>query len=77
MVFHLRAERDVLVNELGSAVALLLVIADHCNIDLPAAVQLKIKLNEKKYPAALVQWVPTILELARQVNLQISDCIRR
>ncbi|CAM9505298.1 unnamed protein product, partial [Sphacelaria rigidula] len=44
----------MVLNELGSAVALLLVIADFCHIDLPAAVQLKIQLNAQKYPAALV-----------------------
>lgn len=43
--------------ELGSAFALLLVLATQCNVDLPLAVQLKIELNAKKYPAVLVRSV--------------------
>lgn len=44
-----------MARELGSAFALLLVLANQCNVDLPLAVQLKIELNAKKYPALLVR----------------------
>ena len=43
--------------ELGAAFALLLVLANQCNVDLPLAVELKIELNAKKYPAPLVRRV--------------------
>ena len=52
-----RQEKERVALELGSAFALLLVLADQCNVDLPLAVELKIELNAKKYPALLVRWV--------------------
>lgn len=42
--------------ELGSAFVLLLLLADQCNVDLPLAIQRKIQLNAKKYPAVLVRY---------------------
>lgn len=50
-----RQEKERVALELGAAFALLLVLADQCNVDLPLAVELKIELNAKKYPALLVR----------------------
>lgn len=50
-----RPEKARVTLELASAFTLLLVLADQCNVDLPLAAQLKIKLNAKKYPAVLVR----------------------
>lgn len=52
-----RQEKERVALELGAAFALLLVLANQCNVDLPLAVALKIELNAKKYPALLVRWV--------------------
>eukprot|EP00904_Undaria_pinnatifida_P001845 jgi/Undpi1/11661/HiC_scaffold_36.g13956.m1 len=52
---QIRHEKEGVARELGSAFALLLVLANQCNVDLPLAVQLKIELNAKKYPALLVR----------------------
>lgn len=51
-----RPEKDVVVLELGSAAACLLLLAEQCNVDLGLSVDLKIKLNTKKYPAVLVRY---------------------
>ena len=50
-----RPEKDTVALELGSAVALVLELADQCNIDLPLALLRKIQLNDRKYPASLVR----------------------
>ncbi|CAM9700960.1 unnamed protein product [Pylaiella littoralis] len=50
-----RPERDGVARELSSTLALLLLLADRCNIDLPLSIQLKIQLNAEKYPAAIVR----------------------
>lgn len=51
----LSKEKDRVAQELGSTVALLLVLADHCNIDLATAIQLKLELNAQKYPVDIVR----------------------
>ncbi|CAB1112147.1 unnamed protein product [Ectocarpus sp. CCAP 1310/34] len=50
-----RTEKDVVVLEMGSAAACLLLLAERCNVDLGLSVDLKVKLNAKKYPAVLVR----------------------
>ncbi|CAN0264664.1 unnamed protein product, partial [Hapterophycus canaliculatus] len=50
-----RNEKDRVATELASAFALVLLLAEQCNVDLPLSVQLKIQLNAKKYPAVLVR----------------------
>lgn len=51
-----RSDKDRVTLELGSAVMLIVLLAEQCNIDLPLAVLRKIELNAKKYPAALVRY---------------------
>lgn len=51
-----RSDKDMIALELGSAVVLIMLLAEQCNIDLPLAVLRKIELNAKKYPAALVRY---------------------
>lgn len=56
-----RPEKARVALELASAFALLLLLADQCNVDLPLAAQLKIQLNAKKYPAVLVRYGARLL----------------
>jgi len=47
-------ERQHLGEELSDVLIYLVRLADKCNVDLPVAVTRKIKLNEQKYPANVV-----------------------
>lgn len=70
-----RPERDGVARELSSTLALLLLLADRCNIDLPLSIQLKIQLNAEKYPAAIVR-CPIVLTVSAGILLHIPPSSR-
>lgn len=67
-----RREKDRVALELGSTLVLLLLLAEQCNIDLPLAIQLKIQLNAKKYPAAIVR-CPTVRTVYAAILLRVPS----
>lgn len=51
-----RSAKEAVGGMMGSTFALVVVLAHHCNIDLPRAIDLKMELNAKKYPISLVRY---------------------
>jgi NTP pyrophosphatase (non-canonical NTP hydrolase) len=47
-------EREEAENAMGDVALQLVVLADHCCVDLPRAILAKMRLNAIKYPAHLV-----------------------
>lgn len=50
-----RSEKDKVANSLVQCFTVVLLLAERCNIDLPLSVQLKMKLNAKKYPVLIAK----------------------
>ena len=50
-----RSEKDKVASDLSNCFTMVLLLAERCNIDLPLSIQLKIKLNARKYPVGIVK----------------------
>lgn len=55
MKLRRRSEKDRVACALAQCFKIVLLLAERCNIDLPLSIQLKIRLNAKKYPVGIVK----------------------